>query len=126
MAKRGPKPKQINWRQFDKMCEVQCTLIEIAAMFECSPDTIERACERDRGMKFADYYAQKSQGGKRSLRRKQYGTAMKGNVTMMIWLGKQWLEQTDRKDITSNGETIKGYADVDDGDEATASDAPSD
>jgi len=33
-----------------------------------------------------------------SLRRKQIAVAMAGNVTMLIWLGKQHLEQTDRRD----------------------------
>ena len=33
-----------------------------------------------------------------SLRRKQIAVAMSGNVTMLIWLGKQHLAQTDRQD----------------------------
>jgi hypothetical protein len=33
-----------------------------------------------------------------SLRRKQIQVAMSGNVTMLIWLGKQHLSQTDRQE----------------------------
>ena len=29
------------------------------------------------------------------LRRKQWETAAKGNATMLIWLGKQWVNQSD-------------------------------
>ena len=38
--------------------------------------------------------------GKASLRRMQYGAANKGNVTMQIWLGKQYLGQNDKQEIT--------------------------
>lgn len=43
-----------------------------------------------------------------SLRRKQYETAMNGNVTMQIWLGKQYLDQRDKHDLTGkDGGPIK-------------------
>ena len=34
-----------------------------------------------------------------SLRRKQVDLALKGNVTMLIWLGKQLLDQRDKRDV---------------------------
>lgn len=34
-----------------------------------------------------------------SLRRKQYEMAAGGNPTMLIWLGKQYLNQTDKNEI---------------------------
>ena len=37
-----------------------------------------------------------------SLRRKQYSTAMEGNATMLVWLGKNWLSQSDKLDTTSS------------------------
>lgn len=40
--------------------------------------------------------------GLTSLRRQQFQAAMKGNPTMLIWLGKQYLGQTDKQDITAN------------------------
>ncbi len=36
-----------------------------------------------------------SANGKQSLRRLQYANAQAGNVTMQIWLGKNWLGQSD-------------------------------
>ena len=38
-----------------------------------------------------------------SLRRKQYQIAMKGNITMLVWLGKQNLGQTERSSIEHSG-----------------------
>lgn len=103
MAKRGPKPIKIKWKEFDKLCAMQCTLSEIAAWFECSEDTIERRVKKSKKMKFADYYAQKKEKGFVALRRLQWQKAKKGSNTMLIWLGKQWLDQRDKKDIEHSG-----------------------
>ena len=44
-----------------------------------------------------------------SLRRKQFETALAGNVTMMVWLGKQYLGQKDKTEITGeNGGSLFG------------------
>ncbi len=109
-AKRGPKPIEIDWDEFDKLCAMQCTLKEIAAWFNCSPDTIENRCKEVQGEKFSDYYEKKSAYGKISLRRKQFqiATEGRGSVPMAIWLGKQYLGQSDKIDSTTtaviNGE----------------------
>jgi hypothetical protein len=87
---------QIDWQEFDKLCYIQCTRREIADWFDCSEDTIERACLRDKGLAFALYFDQKKGTGKISLRRKQYEIAMGGNIAMLIWLGKQYLMQSDK------------------------------
>ncbi len=90
--------KEIAWPEFDKLCSIQCTLREIAAYFDCSEDTIERACKRDKKLGFAEYYGQKAGIGKISLRRKQFEVAMSGDKTMLIWLGKQLLGQAEPQD----------------------------
>lgn len=92
----------IDWEQFDKLCALHCTLEEFANYFNCSIDTIEDRVLKEHGVRFSDYLRQKSGSGKISLRRKQYQTAMSGNVTMMIWLGKQWLGQSDKQEISGN------------------------
>lgn len=97
MAKRRGRPKiKIDWVRFDKLCLIQCTLEEIANWFECSVDTIENRCKSEKGLIFSEYFKKKSVGGKISLRRKQFQVADKGNVSMLIWLGKQHLGQKDR------------------------------
>jgi hypothetical protein len=37
---------------------------------------------------------------------KQIKKALEGNIVMLIWLGKQYLEQKDKQDITSNDKTL--------------------
>jgi len=85
---------EINWVDFDKLCALQCTQVEIAEWFDCSIDTIARAVKREHKEGFAEYYKKKSSKGKISLRRYQWEMAKK-NTTMAIWLGKQYLGQRD-------------------------------
>ena|SRR5271165_2700942 len=99
----GGRPKsEINWKALDALCMAQCTLAEIAAHLGVSDDTIERAVSRERGLSFAEYFEQKRKGGFASLRHNQYQVAMSGNVTMLIWLGKQWLGQSDKPNGPDN------------------------
>ena len=86
---------EIDTEQFKKLCAIQCTLAEIASWFKCSEDTLERWCKREFDMSFADVYKIWSADGKISLRRTQFRMA-ESNVAMAIWLGKQYLGQTDK------------------------------
>ena len=87
---------QIDWDQVDKMCAIHCTGEEQAAVLGVDYDTLNAACKRELGVGFSDYFKQKASSGKMSLRRKQYTAAMDGNTTMLVWLGKNWLGQTDQ------------------------------
>jgi len=92
----------VSWEQVDSMCGIQCTGEEISAVLGCDYDTLASACKREKECSFSDYIAQKRSSGRMSLRRKQYSTAMEGNATMLVWLGKNWLSQSDKLDTTSS------------------------
>lgn len=94
MATTGRKRIQIDAEEFKKLCDIQCTLEEIAGFFDCSADTIERWCKRELKMRFADAFKIYSAGGKISLRRYQFRLAEK-NAAMAIFLGKNYLGQRD-------------------------------
>lgn len=96
MARTGRPKKEINQDQFEKLCAICCTQKEIADFFDCSIDTINRWCKRTYKLTFADTYEKKSVNGKISLRRWQFKAAEAGNVTMLIFLGKQYLGQSDK------------------------------
>ena len=100
--KRGRPRVEIDWIEFDKLCKIQCTLIEIADWFKCSIDTIENHCKSEKKVLFSEYYKKKSTGGKISLRRAQFKAANGGNITMLIWLGKQYLGQRDKHEEVSS------------------------
>jgi hypothetical protein len=102
----GGRPQAIvDWPTVDKLCHIQCTQEEIAAIIDVSVDTLERASKRQHKVSFAEYMKIKSAGGKMSLRRQQYENAAKGNVTMQIWLGKQYLGQRDNPTPEQEGQS---------------------
>ena len=86
---------------FKGLCGIFCTLGEIASVFGCSEDTIERWCKREYKEGFADVFKKESSKGRISLRRTQFNMA-KTNVTMAIWLGKQYLGQKDKIEQTGD------------------------
>ena len=95
MAKKMGRPKiKIDENQFEALCGVQCTEVEIADFFDCSVDTIENWCKETYGETFSDIFKKKSSYGKISLRRTQFRLADK-SVPMAIFLGKQYLGQKD-------------------------------
>ena len=81
--------------QFEKLCEIQCTKLEIAGFFDCSESTIDRWVKKTYKTCFDAIFEQKCQKGRISLRRVQFQEALKGNTALLIWLGKQYLGQTD-------------------------------
>ena len=101
MATMGRPVIEIDWVEFDKLCTLQCTCKEIAGWFDCSEDTIERRVKEKFGITFAEHYVKRSSKGKISLRRRQYKMS-ETNATMAIWLGKQWLGQTDKNELDIN------------------------
>lgn len=105
----GRHPIEINWEEFDKLCAMQATQEEIAQWFQCSVDTIERCVKKKHGIKFAEYFKQKRVIGKISLRRAQYKKALDGDNTMLVWLGKQYLNQKDKQEVESKNENTNKY-----------------
>ena len=96
MAKKAGRPAiEIDKKQFENLCGLQCTEEEIAAWFKCSIDTIDRWCKRTYETNFADIYKVYSANGKISLRRTQLRLAEK-SAAMAIFLGKNMLGQTDK------------------------------
>jgi hypothetical protein len=70
-----------------KLAEIGMTDREIAEWFMIKEDTLR--------YNFADYLTKGRAGMKRRLRAVQLSTALSGNATLLIWLGKQYLGQTD-------------------------------
>src|SRR4051812_38212893 len=98
------RPKlQIDWDNVDKLCGLQCNEVEVAQFLGVSVDTLARACKREHNVSFAEYFAQKRGVGKIALRRAQWQTAQKGNPALLIWLGKQHLDQKDKSQHEHSG-----------------------
>ena len=108
MARTGRPRIEIDQDQFEKLCGIQCTLTELASFFKCSDDTIENWCKRTYKKTFSEVYKIYSVTGKISLRRTQFQMAQ-NNVSMAIWLGKQYLGQREMQAVTvmNDDESLK-------------------
>jgi hypothetical protein len=96
---------ELDAEQFEKLCHIQCTQNEMSAWFKISVDTLERWSLRHYKEKLADTQKRFAAGGLASLRRAQWVAATeKDKTAMMIWLGKQYLGQTDKTELSTGDE----------------------
>ena len=87
--------KTIDWSMVDKLLQAHCPGTEIAASFDMHPDTFYDRVKKEFKVGFTEYSQQKKTKGKNNLRLAQFRTALEGNSTLLIWLGKNWLAQRD-------------------------------
>ena len=102
MVRRRTVPKSptrpvipINWAEVDRLIEADCTAISIAGYLGCCVDTLYARCLQEKGIMYSVYAASKRSTGECLLRAAQMKTALKGNPTLLIWLGKNRLNQRD-------------------------------
>ena len=88
-----PKKYNLDTKQIEQLASFGCTNIEIASFFGCDESLIRKS--------YSEYIAKGREKGKIRLRQLQMRAAEKGNVAMLIWLGKQMLGQTDKQEITT-------------------------
>lgn len=105
-AKMGRPKKEIDQKQFETMCSIQCTLEEICAILGVQDDTLNRWCKETYGRTFSEVFREKRSLGCMSLRRSQFKLAQT-NATMAIFLGKNYLGQKDTADIEFNPESLR-------------------
>lgn len=89
--------KEFNKKEFENLCKFMCTEAEICDWFETTDKTLNKWCKRVYEMDFSECFKKFSLQGKISLRRAQFRSAIENNnVTMQIFLGKQYLGQKDK------------------------------
>ena len=96
-----PKKYNLDTKQIEQLASFGCTNIEIASFFGCDESLIRKS--------YSDSVAKGKESGKIRLRQYQWAAAKKGNVAMLIWLGKQMLGQTDKQEITTT-ELPEGFS----------------
>jgi len=96
-APRTRSPKRISAKmlhEIDAMAEAQCKDACIAEALGFEVTTFK--------VQFSQRCRQKRAQGKQKLYQRQYEKGLAGDVTMLIWLGKQHLEQADKREINGN------------------------
>lgn len=126
----GGRPRVvIDYQKLKLMCSIMCTGEECAKIMGCSYDILNLRLKEDyleaiqslgdnpdgiipesRYDGFKECFKKNSAEGAASLRRKQFEMALGStekkilpNVTMLIWLGKNYLDQSDRIDTNLHG-----------------------
>jgi len=89
---------EIDMERVERLASLGTSPEEIADRLGVSERTIRRRCAAPIKKGAANL--------RNALRSKQVEVAMAGNVAMLIWLGKQYLGQTDRRDVTTGGNAL--------------------
>ena len=97
-----PAQDRIDKKQFENLCGLQCTLLEICDFFDVEDDTLNSWCKKTYGTTFSEVFKLKRGKGQISLRRMQWKLAEK-NAAMAIFLGKQYLGQKDKIEYSDDG-----------------------
>ena len=93
--KMGRPSANIDWDKIDPMLEADCDGVEVASYLGIHPDTLYIRCMADHKMTFSAYRQQKKAKGDSKLKITQFRMALNEDRGMLIWLGKNRLNQKD-------------------------------
>jgi len=97
--------KKIDWELVAKLFEADCTILETCAMVGLCRDAVNKSCKKDNGCTLMEFKEKHRFRGNTNLRSKQYSSAIEGDRGMLIWLGKNRLDQSDHRAYDIKGET---------------------
>jgi DNA-binding CsgD family transcriptional regulator len=95
-----PKKYDIKEEEVLKRAGYGCTQREIADFYGCDESLISK--------NYSSIIAKGKADLKKKLRKAQLKLALEGNATMLVWLGKQMLGQSDKQEVTTT-ELPKGF-----------------
>ena len=118
--------KEVDWEKVDSLCKMHCTALEIIEYLNAtsdenlSYDTYDRRAHEDKGASFAEYVNKRHLAFARpKLRELQWKAASNGNVSMLIWLGKQYLDQKEPqhedKSVSAGDKFVEAFSKLIDG-----------
>ena len=97
--------KEIDREQVRKLAALHCTVDEMADIIGCGRDTIYRHYKEELDKGRAE--------GKMTLRTMQFKAARNGSAVMLVWLGKQHLNQQDQQVIVAVDDEEKRLSEED-------------
>jgi hypothetical protein len=106
--KKVGRPKAIlNWKKIAEYIQAGCSTVEISAKFGVDVTTLHDRCVEDNGKNYSLFSQENKSKGDVLLRKIQFDKAIKGDNTMIIWLGKNRLGQRDKPEETPDGNLPK-------------------
>lgn len=99
--KQGRPVFELDDKNFDVAIQLPMIKADICLLMGgCSEDTIEKYVKKRFGKTFSELQSERRQHFRKNILGKQYELAMKGNVGLLIWLGKNYLGQRDKFEET--------------------------
>lgn len=95
---RGENQKVVPPDEVIALAKLHCTYKEMSDFFGINVETLK--------YNFSDLIAKGRAETKQALRKAQIKLALNGNATMLVWLGKNMLNQSDTGDTTSDENQI--------------------
>ena len=92
----GRKKIVIDWKKVANLAIHGCSGVQIAAQLGIDKDTLYGRCKNDLGKDFSVFWYDQWEKGNAQLHAKQFQKAMNGDNTLLLWLGKNRLKQTDK------------------------------
>jgi|TARA_R100001443_G_scaffold51741_1_gene63583 hypothetical protein len=89
--KKGRKPVDVSGDKVEMLSSFGCSTVEIARLHNCSETTIRT--------KFREEIERGRENMRIKLRQLQWKQAELGNTSLLIFLGKQYLGQSDRNEL---------------------------
>ena len=115
MTKKIGRPeKEINWDKLDAALQFGARMLDCRGLLDVCEDTIAEKIKEKHGVTFSEYRLLRMSTMRTKLLQKQFDVAMSGNVSMLIWLGKQHLEQSDKHEVDNNFSPVIIKIDSDD------------
>ncbi len=110
-------PLEIDWQLVDDLLIAGSHGTEVAAFLGIHPNTLYNRVKEKYKCDFCEYSQQKKSIGEAMIRKQQLhkalGLTKEGDNTLLIWLGKQRLNQSETpQEITSNGEIVNKYNEI--------------
>lgn len=94
----GRPAKPVDWELVDSLLLAGCNGVEIASHFDMHEATFYEKVQEKHKMLFTAYALEKKSKGDSLLRKVQFSKALKGDNTMLVWLGKNRLSQREGQD----------------------------
>lgn len=120
VKKRTRGYNKVKWTEkefdiFEKLCQKFCEQKEIADIMHTSIRAINNICKENyfdeyddyRPMTFGQVQDMLRSKGRLRVREKQWEAIEKGNTTMLLWYGKNYLGQKDNPTVDNSLEEIK-------------------
>lgn len=98
--------KEMDHKTFDTAIQLPLIKADLAKLMGCSERHIDNYVKERFGESFCVIQDQNRQNFRKNILGKQYELAMKGNTALLIWLGKQYLDQRENVETSVKADNL--------------------